>query len=1403
MAITERLMGTGNFTVTFSQEFTPTEIIESITEWGHIVVTPQEIDVDTLADSDILSTARYTGIVLNRELEEGFVNISGQGLQLYLGDGEGKGQAIAETKGVGSVRVYKNTTLAETLFQSTAVTNKPLGIMRNESGNTMAITQGNIFEPSGTYSGSHFVQTSLAALKEVSEVLSTEYRINSNGTIDAGPSANLFAGVNSDPTTIVVRTGYGEDPAFEGIVPQGLKTEFDATDFVSRVDFVGEVGYFDTATDVAGEATISSNPYKDLHGNELTRVGMVQQPEVDADLLNSRAQLILNELSRIKKVLNLDLEQYEVSGDFQVGDFIFAFDPDIGFVDTSADATAESRDLYEVTFRGQNITPVKVRVLGITFPVSDGMGVYYRDKDGNYTDLSPYVQFESGSAQVELGDVIRFVGDDLRFDEFSLSRVTAGVFSIPDLPTTPTLQAGTYLDATGNSKGFIRVTVAKPTNENGSQITDGSHYKVRYKKTTDTQYSYQNFPFTGVSSESLLLQDLTVGVTYDIGVAVVDKSGNKKMSAYDGSGEDLYTNSSSVNPSFATNARVEIEKDGQAPSKPKTATIAAGPLRVQVTHYLGKDGTDGNGNPFGNFTLEGDVDHLDVHAVDQDGNVQDFTVNTANKIGEIRVTSGNLLQAIPVIGTIEVEDSVSKYFRIVAVDKSGNESSPSDGQSAGGNLIAEANISDATITTAKIGDAQITTAKIGDAQITSAKVNDLSADKLTSGSIIGGEIIVGSSSNTSGFIKSQNYSSGSAGWQISPDGSAEFQNATIRGSLNAGDITAGTININRLPTITTSQINFDAGDIGGAESGTILATINASSEGITIDAAKLNLTGVLAVGANLDDTNIGTIAGITISGTEIASSNFSSTDGFKIKSDGDAFFNSVDVRVDSASSATPSTGKTTLDVGDTQIYTFNDDLYLNTTGTNNKVFIRDQLVLTLTSTSGSTMQLLFDGLGTNDDMGFRLESNFPTSPDDADLIWTNQSGADDYNKIAYITTQDDYLHLGADAPGIKTDFTGSPTLLFDGPGSSSSDSATFNMSVRPYAIKDKDGDLGTSGQVLSSTGSRIDWIDLPSGNDHPDSDHSFAATSHSHSESDISNIGSHAHSSTSSWLGNDHGLHVSFAGTGSQSTVARSDHTHSGSSGISTISANGTATGSTVSFSTSGTSTFLSSISSSGSTVTFNKSTSGSISVATPTGTKKIGVSTSNRFSNMYSQNFFGTFYGQNINASSRNIKENIVDTALGLDFINDLTVKDFTMIDTDEYGTQKYTGLIAEDIQDYLTDNSLDYKLVEDYSSKYEYRDRCSHPAICTNEELENFEEGNYTCEETCCEDYFKFTEIDGTVTNWIHDTVEECEAYMPDENRHPHLYFNNFIGPLVKAVQELSAENEALKSRVEALEG
>jgi len=218
-------MSPGNYSVNFSQEFTPTEIIEKIKEWGHIVITPQKVDILTLSDSDILSAASYTGIILNRTLEEGIVTVSGQGLELYMGDGAAKGMVIAESNNIGKVRVYTDTTLSETLFNSTVSAGKPFGIMLDETGSSQAITQGTIYNPSSLYKGQHFVETALSALKFVSEILNTEYKVNADGTLDAGPAANLFSGVGTnEPNTIVVKSAYGEDPEFEGVVPQGLRT---------------------------------------------------------------------------------------------------------------------------------------------------------------------------------------------------------------------------------------------------------------------------------------------------------------------------------------------------------------------------------------------------------------------------------------------------------------------------------------------------------------------------------------------------------------------------------------------------------------------------------------------------------------------------------------------------------------------------------------------------------------------------------------------------------------------------------------------------------------------------------------------------------------------------------------------------------------------------------------------------------------------------------------------------------------------------------------------------------------------------------------------------------------------------------------------------------------------------
>ena len=930
----------------------------------------------------------------------------------------------------------------------------------------------------------------------------------------------------------------------------------------------------------------------------------------------------------------------------------------------------------------------------------DGMGVYYRDLNGNYTDLTDYVNFESGAAQVELGDALRGIKDDLRFNEFSLSRENAGVFSIPDLPATPTLQSGTYLDATGESKGFIRITVAKPTNEDGSQITDGLHYKVRYQKTTDSQYSYMSFPYTGASSETLLLQDLTVGSTYQIGVAVVDKSGFKKMSAYDGTGEDLYTDSSSVNANFATNARVEIEKDGQAPSKPKTGTIAAGPLRVQVTHYLGKDGTDGQGNPFGNFTLEGDVDHLDIHAVTQSGNSQSFTVATSNKIGEIRVTSGNLLQAIPVIATIELEDSEDYYFRIVAVDKSGNSSDPSDGQTASANLIAEANIADATITTAKIGDAQITNAKIADATITSAKIGDLSANKITSGTITGGEIILGTSQNTSGFIKSYNFSSGSAGWAINTDGTAEFANATIRGSLNASDITAGTLNVDRLPTITTSQINFDAGDIGGAESGTILATINASSEGITIDAAKLNLTGVLSV-TNPSITS-GSVGGITISSSALQSTNYSSgSAGFLIESDGDAFFNSVTVNnpvitLDEAGNTQTPATNLSIAFGSSKVYesTALGGLQLQSSGT--AVSIQDRLRITSTG-STSTPSLLFDGASS-----------------DPGLYLTNEFSGGTRSELYFSSGANDIFHSRSDSSLLWLDATG----IAIGGGSGSSDQ---------YIGKSSNGAFG--------------WHDLPLTTGNYSTNTGALSINNSNSTINIS--------------------------VGNNSNQLSAGHNHPYGTGNGNGNGNSNLTQNNIDFNNHSHS--LGNLDDSHNHSSGNLSTGHNHNTTNIVYTNTIFNAT-NAASNSYvngqiATHYFSYFAGHN--PSDRRYKKDIVGTNLGLDFVNRLQPREFNWTDdylsdtlpADNEDAQVAKGIMQNTQQGFIVDE-IKQAVFDETGSNNAF-------SGITYEARNKYEQDNYN--------------------------ADDPVGYIRAED---------FIPPLVKSVQQLSAKIDVLEARIDELE-
>jgi hypothetical protein len=788
----------------------------------------------------------------------------------------------------------------------------------------MVITRGNAkywdaFTPSTsaptattdnkTYTGKHYMESAYKSLKTICTSLDAEFKMQNNGTIDVGPRTSLFTGhEDSEPTGMIVRRLSGLDAGVKGYSGADLKTEFNAEDFVSRVELIAS-NYGKEIN--LGQADAKDIPYKDLHGNELERIQILSENEVPDSMRNIRAEAYLNEYNKVQRTLSVGLEDYDLSGDIGVGDVIFVFDPEVGFEDTQDEAKLENRDRHEIAYQGQILNPIKIRVMGLSFPISDSMGVFYRNSEGVYTDLTDYVSFESGVTQVEVGSTTPNINEDLRASASVIAVGGTNEFTVPDAPTSFADASGTYQDGAGRPFAFAKLTWNEPTNTDGSRITDGNMYRVRYRQVTDvdgnnlidsndnqvTDYEYLTVEF---GTTAVVIKGLGPNNTYEFGVACIDNSG--------------------FSGGFAVITASQMPADATIPPEPTAPTgsfgsIAASATKVQITHKLGAAKTVAGAviSSPSNFTLPRDIDHLNVYR----GLTSSFTISSTNFVGEIAARAGHIDGSIPAIATFAASTAGTAFYRVTAVDVAGNESDPS----------TAVQVEEELISTAFIDDATITTAKIGDLAVTDAKIDTLTAAKITAGTISGKEIIIDTDSSDPsnpvlGTIRSNNYITGNAGWIIKSDGSVEFETGTFRGDLEAaggsfsgnlsaaggtftgtlsgvdgnftGTITAnqisgGTINADILDggTIDGSSINLGSGtftvDTNGAmvaSSATIAGTINANSGtigGTSINANTLegsfdtnNSTGyqLTSNAATFHDVTItGTVTGASLDGT--------------------------------------------------------------------------------------------------------------------------------------------------------------------------------------------------------------------------------------------------------------------------------------------------------------------------------------------------------------------------------------------------------------------------------------------------------------------------------------------------------------------------------------------------------
>ena len=229
---------------------------------------------------------------------------------------------------------------------------------------------------------------------------------------------------------------------------------------------------------IIGEADLAdigqTNPYKDLHGNADATKILVQDPVTFADQGDARAQVLLALEAKVAQSITLDVDEFDVDGDFQNGDTVLVYDP--------PDVIGTTPYNYGGTY----VFPKEMRIFSVSFPSRLGMGFFYRDLDGNYTDLSPYIEHESGTTRIVVGERHRSPFDDVSVQAGS----AVGAINLPpNAPTTPALVTMTtpfgtssYVSATGDTVAKIQVRWAEPLNTDGSPITDGSHYLVRYKR---------------------------------------------------------------------------------------------------------------------------------------------------------------------------------------------------------------------------------------------------------------------------------------------------------------------------------------------------------------------------------------------------------------------------------------------------------------------------------------------------------------------------------------------------------------------------------------------------------------------------------------------------------------------------------------------------------------------------------------------------------------------------------------------------------------------------------------------------------------------------------------------------------------------------------------------------------
>jgi len=363
--ITEQLMRPGRFDVKLVSN-APYRVWSAVDQLDHIVITPTRLsDPKQFSDAAILGAAIYSGVVTGKPNKRTF---TGQGLAWWLGTEDGRG-SIYETP-----VAFTNSTLSSVVA----------GLLPT------SLTAGTITNTGTNLWYSFRYITPREALHFACKVTGAEWKVNPNGTFDAGPTANLFK--STTLTTVITRNSGGRDGStnFTGIDANEINVAQDCDGYTTKAIIVGQRG--DGAEFTVGTASAAVTK-KDFNNGNVVFKRLIDAPDTPSNNVASLATNVLAQYPLLRQHLTLSSDTYAVPNVVRPGDYVNVFDAEAGLYDTTR----------QLNWRGEVITPVRLRCKEYTWPVLRGMGVYARRSGATptYTDLSDYVAFDSDDTATE------------------------------------------------------------------------------------------------------------------------------------------------------------------------------------------------------------------------------------------------------------------------------------------------------------------------------------------------------------------------------------------------------------------------------------------------------------------------------------------------------------------------------------------------------------------------------------------------------------------------------------------------------------------------------------------------------------------------------------------------------------------------------------------------------------------------------------------------------------------------------------------------------------------------------------------------------------------------------------------------------------------------------------------